>query len=167
MGLGKAIPYLIFIIKPNILLHLPKPGIWMKYIKVIIGFMLLISLLWLGKLLINHYVDTDKKYQTNDSPIQWEEFNKEKIIQYLNNDHKVFIDITAEWCINCKINKKLVLDDIEVQDLFKIGNIKFMRDDWPLSMHGWPTQERQYPNNIKHLESNYKKVFNLYTPTVF
>ena len=42
----------------------------------------------------------------------------------------MFIDITAEWCINCKINKKLVLDDIEVQDLFKNGNIKFMRADW-------------------------------------
>ena len=47
------------------------------------------------------------------------------MIQYLDNNHKVFVDITAEWCINCKINKKLVLQDNEVQDLFKKSGIKF------------------------------------------
>ena len=130
MGLGKSLPYFIFIIKPNILFYVPKPGIWMKYIKVFIGFMLLISLLWLGKLLLNHYIYFSKNYQTEDAYNKWEDFNKEKLLYYIDNNHKVFVDITAEWCINCKINKNFVLEDQEVQDFFKENNIKLMRADW-------------------------------------
>ena len=48
----------------------------MKYIKVFIGFMLLISLLWLGKLLLNHYMYFSKNYQTEDAYNKWEDFNK-------------------------------------------------------------------------------------------
>ena len=130
MGLGKALPYFIFIIKPNILFYLPKPGIWMKYIKVFVGFMLLISLLWLGKLLLNHYIYPYKNYQSEEAYNKWEDFNKEKLLYYIDNNHKVFVDITAEWCINCKINKKFILDDPEIQDFFSENNINLMRGDW-------------------------------------
>ena len=75
MGLGKSLPYIVFILRPNILLHLPKPGKWMKYIKVFIGIMLLISVLWLSKLLINHYIDFPKSSKSLNTGYQWEEFN--------------------------------------------------------------------------------------------
>ena len=42
MGLGKSSPYILFIIRPNILSNLPKPGSWTKYVKVLIGALLLL-----------------------------------------------------------------------------------------------------------------------------
>ena len=130
MGLGKSLPYIVFILRPNILLHLPKPGKWMKYIKVFIGIMLLISVFWLSKLLINHYIDFPKSSKSLNIEYQWEEFNAQILESYINNNEKIFLDFTAEWCINCKINKKLVLDDKEVRQFFRQKNIKLIRGDW-------------------------------------
>ena len=130
MGLGKSLPYIVFILRPNILLHLPKPGKWMKYIKVFIGIMLLISVFWLSKLLINHYIDFPKSSKSLNIEYQWEEFNAQILESYINNNEKIFLDFTAEWCINCKINKKLVIDDKEVRQFFKQNNIKLIRGDW-------------------------------------
>ena len=62
MGLGKSLPYLIFIVKPNILWYFPKPGVWTKYIKTFIGLLLIISLVWLSSLLLKHYSGS-KKYK--------------------------------------------------------------------------------------------------------
>ncbi|MBF96877.1 MAG: Thiol:disulfide interchange protein DsbD [Alphaproteobacteria bacterium MarineAlpha9_Bin4] len=130
MGLGKALPYLLFIIKPNILWYLPKPGIWMKYIKFLIGLLLFVSILWLGKLLVNHYIYSDENYKVQNTYNMWEEFDKDKLLFYIKNNEKVLLDITAEWCINCKINKKFVLEDKGIQKYLKDNNIKLMRADW-------------------------------------
>ena len=130
MGLGKALPYLIFILKPELLLNIPKPGIWMKYIKFFIGIMLVISLVWIGKLFVNHYLDFSRYENSTNSKLDWEEFNKKKLEYYLNADEKVFIDFTAEWCLNCKINKKLVLEDSAIVKILSEKKIILMRGDW-------------------------------------
>ena len=92
---------------------------------------LIISLLWLSSLLVKHYpifkYNNDNVNQSSDI---WERFERDKLIYYINNKNKVFIDITAEWCLNCKVNKKLVLENKEIIDLFKKNNIKLMRADW-------------------------------------
>ena len=60
----------------------------------------------------------------------WEEFDKDKLVNYTNNNTKVFIDVTAEWCLNCKLNKKLVLESQEVIEFFYKNNIKLITADW-------------------------------------
>ena len=67
MGAGKSLPYLIFIIKPNILWNFPKPGVWTKYIKTFIGLLLIISLVWLSSLLLKHYSGANGKYKLFNS----------------------------------------------------------------------------------------------------
>ncbi len=131
MGFGKALPYLVFIIKPGLLWYLPKPGTWTKYIKTFVGILLIVSILWLSSLLIGHY----SSHKTNSNSINqitssWEDFNKDRLINYINNNEKIFIDVTAEWCLNCKVNKKLVLDKKEVKDFFAENNIKLIKADW-------------------------------------
>ena len=130
MGTGKALPYLIFIIKPSILLYLPKTGTWTKYLKFFIGSMLLISMLWLGKLLLNHYIDSYSINNNKEIKYNWEPFDKFKLSEYREDNKRVFLDITAEWCINCNVNKKLVLENDEVTDFFVRNNIILMRADW-------------------------------------
>nr|WP_081031116.1 thioredoxin family protein [Chlamydia ibidis] len=47
IGLGMALPYLLFAIFPKLLVILPKPGSWMNTFKQVMGFMLLATVTWL------------------------------------------------------------------------------------------------------------------------
>jgi thiol:disulfide interchange protein len=42
----------------------------------------------------------------------------------------VFIDFTAEWCINCKTNEKLVLNTATVAKALKDKNVLTLKADW-------------------------------------
>ncbi|CAN5238685.1 protein-disulfide reductase DsbD [soil metagenome] len=42
----------------------------------------------------------------------------------------VFIDMTADWCITCKVNEKAVLDTKEFQALLAKTNTTYMVGDW-------------------------------------
>lgn len=41
-----------------------------------------------------------------------------------------FVDFTASWCLTCKVNKKLVLDTAEFQQMAQAKGIKLVRADW-------------------------------------
>ena len=55
MGLGMATPFLLASIFPGSVRFLPKPGPWMNYIKYILGFFLLGTVVWIGTILNNHF----------------------------------------------------------------------------------------------------------------
>lgn len=42
----------------------------------------------------------------------------------------VFVDFTAEWCLTCKVNKKLVLETDGFEELTEKYKISLMRADW-------------------------------------
>lgn len=42
----------------------------------------------------------------------------------------VFMDFTAEWCLTCKVNKKLVLETDGFKELSQKYNLVLMRADW-------------------------------------
>jgi len=42
----------------------------------------------------------------------------------------VFVDFTAEWCVNCKINKRIAIKTDEVTAAFKEHNIELVTADW-------------------------------------
>jgi thiol:disulfide interchange protein DsbD len=47
LGLGMAFPYLILAAFPSLLRFLPKPGAWMETFKQLMGFMMLLVVIWL------------------------------------------------------------------------------------------------------------------------
>ncbi len=47
LGLGMASPYLVLTFFPNLLVYLPKPGVWMETFRQLMGFILLATVLWL------------------------------------------------------------------------------------------------------------------------
>src|SRR3546814_7571727 len=49
-----------------------------------------------------------------------------------SSDLVVFVDVTAEWCITCQVNKKLVLDNEAVSARLDSPNVVRMRGDWTL-----------------------------------
>ena len=121
MGIGKSMPYIFFIVYPKIINFFPKPGKWFTYLKYVFAFLLMLTVLWLINILF-----TSKRTISDN----WEEFDKYKINEYLDQGYNVFVDVTAEWCLSCAVNKKLVLDQEEIKNLFKNRDIKTLRADW-------------------------------------
>ncbi|MBX3021424.1 MAG: thioredoxin family protein [Bdellovibrionales bacterium] len=42
----------------------------------------------------------------------------------------VFVNMTADWCLTCKVNERLVFSDPEVVGLFEKKNIVLIKGDW-------------------------------------
>lgn len=55
MGIGMASPYLLIALFPRLVNFLPKPGIWMIYVKYFLGLLLLATVVWLSNILLNFF----------------------------------------------------------------------------------------------------------------
>ncbi len=42
----------------------------------------------------------------------------------------VFVDVTADWCLTCKVNERLVLDSASTRGLLTAPRVVAMRADW-------------------------------------
>jgi thiol:disulfide interchange protein DsbD len=42
----------------------------------------------------------------------------------------VFVDFTAEWCVTCKVNKRVAISTEAVQNAFRDHNVAFVTADW-------------------------------------
>ncbi len=63
--------------------------------------------------------------QTKSSP-----FNQSDIDTVMANGQSLFVNVTADWCINCKVNETLVLSRDNIQKFFKKNDIQYMKIDW-------------------------------------
>lgn len=61
--------------------------------------------------------------------IPWRTFSNRDLKELVVAGHTVFVDVTADWCITCKINKAFVLNKPEVAERFS-SDIVPMRADW-------------------------------------
>lgn len=125
MSIGKAFPYIVFIFYPGVINFLPKPGKWLKQVKYFFAFLLFITLLWA----INLFLNMNGSYIKDDIN-NWEKFDYSILEAYIQDDINVFVDVTAKWCITCAINKKLVMENKKIIQLFDKYNVKKIRADW-------------------------------------
>jgi len=57
-------------------------------------------------------------------------FSAEKLAQLRAQGTPVFIDMTADWCITCKVNEKAVLDTDAFRALLTLTHTTYMVGDW-------------------------------------
>lgn len=62
----------------------------------------------------------------------WRPFDEKTITTLVAQGKIVFVDVTAEWCITCKANKRLVLSDSSIVERLKKNNVIAMQADWTL-----------------------------------
>ena len=62
--------------------------------------------------------------------IAWQPFERAKAEQLAAAGTLVFVDVTADWCVTCKVNERLVLDTPEVAGAFDRNGVVAMRADW-------------------------------------
>ncbi|BBM89604.1 hypothetical protein COTS27_01310 [Spirochaetota bacterium] len=56
--------------------------------------------------------------------------NIDTLTAALNSKQIVFIHISAEWCLSCKVNERFVLRTKTVQNLFTTYNVTYLKGDW-------------------------------------
>ncbi len=65
-----------------------------------------------------------------DSVARWESFDEAAIRAHVAAGRTVFVDVTADWCITCQANKKLVINRGKTAKRLKGDGIVAMRADW-------------------------------------
>ncbi len=133
MGLGLSLPLILIMLFPKIISIIPKPGEWLVTFKKIMAIFLLLTSLWLINLLIKleTKIKTNLNNFSNFEIVNWD-INKNILLpnQLAARGEIVFVDITADWCITCKLNKALVLENKQVSEIFKKNNVKVLVLDW-------------------------------------
>lgn len=64
------------------------------------------------------------------TPGAWQNWSAAQVATLVDEGRPVFVDFTAAWCITCKVNERLVLDDGRVRDAFVQHGVALVRADW-------------------------------------
>ena len=187
LGFGLAFPFLIFTVFPSMITRLPRPGAWMIWVRILLGFTLAATAVWLITVLksslgsagavsiaaitlciiailycCNTYQRNIKKgawtavtslilvafilpnffnstlhipsniVVSKVGPIHWKRFDLAVIPSLITQGNTVLVDVTADWCITCKVNKTLVFGKGTVADLMDENKVIAMQANWTL-----------------------------------
>ena len=67
---------------------------------------------------------------TQPGGIDWQPFSPESLAKAVASGRPVFIDFTADWCLNCKYNEKFILETEPVRAAFREKKIVALKADW-------------------------------------
>ncbi len=81
----------------------------------------------IGALVLSVGIKTEASISTDLNAEAW---SHEKVAALREGGQAVFVDFTAAWCVTCKVNEKLVLDQQRTKDLFIDTNTAFLIADW-------------------------------------
>ncbi len=134
MGTGLALPWLILAAFPHWIAAMPAPGAWMKWVKPLLASGLVATILWLGWLLAgaSGILASDNKIAGGNGTPAWQPWQLHAIETHLAKGQPVFVDVTADWCITCKVNKALVLNSGDIRAAFEAKNTVMLQADWTL-----------------------------------
>lgn len=81
---------------------------------------------------------------SEDTGVSWLPFSTVKLDELQAQGRPVFVDVTADWCITCKLNERVALADHAVVAAFATNGVATLRADWT----------RQDPAITRMLEAN-------------
>lgn len=126
LALGYAFPYALIQMYPQILKNiLPKPGVWMQKIKIILAIPLLFTAVWLCTVFYKQINDLP----TTNQEIVWQPYDTDIIADLNDNGKNIFINFTADWCLTCQFNKKLFLNGESFKNFVKENNVYLFEAD--------------------------------------
>lgn len=128
MGLGLSLPYLLVAAWPSSIQIIPRPGRWMLGLKKILSLSLLGTAMWLAFVLAGQLGWVQREPIQQKGKIAWVAFDPSQITSHIEKGEVVFVDVTADWCLTCLANEKLILEQSEVRE--KLNNAITMRADW-------------------------------------
>jgi len=60
----------------------------------------------------------------------WQPWSPERVEQLRSAGHPVFVNFTADWCLSCQVNARVVFASRDVRDLFRTNDVVALKADW-------------------------------------
>ncbi|MFM9843407.1 MAG: protein-disulfide reductase DsbD family protein [Dongiaceae bacterium] len=176
LGIGLALPYLLVAAFPGLGNLLPRPGVWMIWLRRILGLLLTGTAVWLitivaaqlsefalalavaGIVMLALFLALQGRLPsrgriagsvlgatiamasvflpgTSRGPVAaiddvWQPFAQTEIDGLVQSGKTVFVDVTADWCVTCIVNKQLVLDVGASAERLRRPEVVPMKADW-------------------------------------
>ena len=178
LGLGLALPMLVFALRPQLASRLPRPGPWMIRLKQFLAFPILATAIWLLWVLVRQTSSdvvafmlggllllvfglwlvkggsrlsralgllavitslsaipslsqlTSTSSEQAVVEIDSEPYASSALRAHVDEGRTVFINMTADWCITCKVTEKRLLTTEAVDQLFESYGVIRMTGDW-------------------------------------
>lgn len=90
----------------------------------------LVALLVAGGIWAAINMTDDRQQSLVSDQVDWQPLTEEAVNTALSQGKRVFVDVTAEWCVTCKANKYNVLLRDDVQDALREPDVVALRGDW-------------------------------------
>lgn len=68
--------------------------------------------------------------KNRDHDKRWQAYSPESLAEFRAQGRPVFIDVTADWCITCKVNERTTLTSKDVEAAFDELNVATLKADW-------------------------------------
>ena len=98
------------------------------------------QLFWLGVILLAAFggyqlrgmlsADGEIAARTPHQQIAWQPLSEEAITRAQAQGKRVFVDISADWCVTCKVNEHRVLNQPEIIAALNQPDVVALRGDW-------------------------------------
>lgn len=72
----------------------------------------------------------DASAQNTAQTIPWQPLSEEAVGQALAQGKRVFVDISADWCVTCKVNEHRVLNQPDIIAALSQPDVVALRGDW-------------------------------------
>ena len=92
---------------------------------VVIGLLTAISMVGAGS-----FADAGRERLIAAEDKIWRNFDPAAIDAEVAMGNTVLVDVTADWCLTCQVNKSLVLNRGRVADILGAGSVVAMKADW-------------------------------------
>jgi thiol:disulfide interchange protein DsbD len=63
----------------------------------------------------------------------WQRFDAARVSELVAAGHPVFVVFTADWCVTCKVNEHVAIDNDAVEQLFRDKGVIRVKADWTRS----------------------------------
>jgi thiol:disulfide interchange protein DsbD len=70
----------------------------------------------------------DVQAEARASELNWEPFQESQMTW--EQGPTIFIDFTADWCLTCKVNERLVFDRKDIVQFLKTNHVRLLKGDW-------------------------------------
>ncbi len=107
--------------------NMPKAGI----ARIISVILVILSILFIGWTFHCTKAMSTGGLNLSENPnANWEVFSPSALDQALESDNPIFTNMTAAWCITCKVNERVALDTDKITELFASQSIQYLKGDW-------------------------------------
>jgi thiol:disulfide interchange protein DsbD len=60
----------------------------------------------------------------------WQAWSPERVESLRGQGRSVFVNFTADWCLSCQVNERVVFASEDVRDLFRAHDVTALKADW-------------------------------------